>query len=325
MKNSIVFSTGSYLPEKVVMNADLTQFSKDSLPRIAQKTGVLARRIASEDECTSDLGIKAAQACLDKVAFPVAMIDGIIVSTSSPDRIQPPTASRVQAGIGAHQAFAFDFNSVCSGSTYGISLADSFIRSGRYENILFVAAEMYSRILWHKDFGTLPYFGDGAGAILFRADNSDRGVTHSCLGTDGASCEVLGVHGCGTMQPHATITDPRAACLKMNGRAVYEFAMKRGTEVILKLAKEAGISVNDVDCFIPHQANINIIKGIAAEIGVPSEKFFVNLFHYGNTASASVLIALDEAIAAGIIRKGDLVMTVAFGGGLSWGANLIRM
>lgn len=324
MRNAIISSTGSYLPEKIVPNAELTQFPEDSLPRIALKTGVVSRRIAAEDQCTSDLGILAARDCLEKVNFPVDKLQGIIVSTSSPDRMQPPTASRVQAGLGAPQTFAFDINSVCSGSTYGITLANSLIKSGSYDNILFVAAEMYSRILWSKDFSTLPYFGDGAGAILFTAGNSGLGVRHSCLGTDGADCEVVGVHGCGTMIPHDKMTDPKMACLKMNGRAVYEFAMRRGTEVIQRTAREAGVSLEDIDVFIPHQANINIIEGIAANLGIPSSKFFANLFNYGNTASASVLIALDEALTQGVIRKGDLVLTAAFGGGLSYGANLIQ-
>ncbi len=325
MRTSVISSTGSYLPKNVVMNEDFAQFPQDSLVRIAEKTGVLSRRIASEEQCTSDLGLEAARACLDKIGFPVEKIDGIIVSTSSPDRIQPPTASRVQAGLEAHQAFAFDINSVCSGSTYGITLADSMIKSGNFDNILFVAAEMYSRILNPKDFSTLPYFGDGSGAILFQAGDSSQGVIHSCLGTDGSMCEVVGVHGCGSMTPHIKITDPKLSWLKMNGRAVLEFALRRGTEIIDRVVKEAGVSFEQIDCFILHQANINIIKGIAENLGLPIEKFFVNLHQYGNTASASVIIALDEAISDKVVKKGDLVLTAAFGGGLSYGANLIRI
>ncbi len=325
MRNAVIHSTGSYLPEKIVYNEDLTQFPEDSIVRIAQKTGVLSRRIAADDQCTSDLGINAARACLEKVNFPGEKLEGIIVSTSSPDRIQPPTASRVQAALGAYDAFAFDINSVCSGSAYGISLADSLIKAGKYTNILFVAAEMYSRILYPKDFSTLPYFGDGAGAILFQPGNSDRGVQHSRLGTDGHLCEVVGVHGCGSMTPHVKITDPKVACLKMNGRAVKEFALHRGPGVMVRLAEEAGISLKDVDVVICHQANINIINAISETLDIPREKFFVNLTHYGNTASASVLIALDEAITSNFIKPGDLVLTVSFGGGLSYGANLIRM
>ena len=325
MRQAVIYSTGSYLPEKVVLNEDLTQFPPESIPRIAQKTGVLARRVAQEGQCTSDLGIKAALNCLEKVNFPPDQLDGIIVSTSSPDRVHPPTASRLQAGIGAPQTFSFDFNAVCSGSAYGICMAHSLIKSGLYENILFVAAEMYSKSLHPNDFSTLPYFGDGSGAILFRAGNSGRGVIDSCLRCDGHKWDTVGVFGLGTMMPYDKMTNPRYATLIMNGRAVYEFAMQRGPEIIREVVQKAGVSFDDIDHFVCHQANINILKGISAELNVPFEKFFVNLTHYGNTASASVIIALDEAISQGVVKEGDLVLTAAFGGGLSYGANLIRI
>jgi 3-oxoacyl-[acyl-carrier-protein] synthase-3 len=324
MKSAIIRSTGSYLPEKVVLNDELTQFPVESLPRIAMKTGVLSRRIAPEESCTSDLAIKAGLNCLEKANFPVEQVQGIILSTSSPDRVQPPTATRTQAGLGAPGAFAFDINSVCAGSSYGICLADSMIRSGRFDNLLFIAAEMYSKILNPNDFSTLPYFGDGAAAILFVSGNGDKGVQHSCLGSDGHLWDTVGVFGGGTMIPFNRLTNPNAIYLKMNGRAVYEFAMKRGTEVLARLAEETGISLDEVDCFICHQANINILKGISSTLNIPFEKFYVNLDRYGNTASASVIIALDEAIGSNMIREGSLVATVAFGGGLNYGSNLIR-
>jgi 3-oxoacyl-[acyl-carrier-protein] synthase-3 len=325
MKNTIVYATASYLPDNTVFNAELTQFPETSIPKIAEKTGVLSRRIAPEEMCTSDLAIKAGLACLEKAGFPADKLQGIIVSTSSPDRIQPPTATRTQAGLNAPQAFAFDINSVCSGSTYGICMADALIRSGMYDNILFIAAEMYSKILYKHDFGTLPYFGDGAGAILFRPGIGDgKGVLHSSLGTDGHLCETVGVFGGGTIIPFEKMDSPKMAYLKMNGRGVKEFAMKRGPGVVLRLLEETGVSVDDVDCFICHQANINIVNAVADIINAPREKFFVNLDRYGNTASASVLIALDEAITCGMIHEGSQVVTVSFGGGLSYGANLIR-
>ena len=324
MKNTIIRATGSYLPDTVVFNEQLTQFPEDSRPRIAVKTGVLSRRVAPEEACTSDLAIEAGRACLKKANFPVERLQGIMVSTSSPDRVQPPTATRTQAGLGAPQAFAFDINSVCAGSTYGICMADALIRSGRFENVLFIAAEMYSKILNPNDFSTAPYFGDGAGAILFEAGNGNKGVQHSCLGSDGHLCEEVGVFGGGTMIPFKRLPHPNSVYLKMNGRAIKEFATKRGTEIITKLAGEAGITLDQVDCFICHQANINILKWISSTLDIPFEKFFVNLDRYGNTASASVLIAMDEAIGCNMIREGSLVLTVSFGGGLNYGANLIR-
>ncbi len=325
MRNAAIVSTGSYLPDQIVFNEELTQFPLSSLPVIARKTGVLSRRRAADSQCTSDLGVLAGKACLEKVGFPAERIQGIIVSTSSPDSIQPPTASRIQAQLGAENAFAFDMNSVCSGSAYGICLADSLIRSGQYDNILLVAAEVYSRILNKRDFSTFPYFGDGSGAVLFEAGDDSRGVLLSKLRTDGAKCEVVGVQGGGTRIPFEKMEDPSLACLKMNGRAVLEFACEKGAEVICELLKESGVPLGEISCIFSHQANINILKNIAQNIGAPMEKFHVNLDRYGNTASASVLIALDEALSSGKIVRGDLVITVAFGGGLSWGANLIRV
>jgi 3-oxoacyl-[acyl-carrier-protein] synthase III len=325
MKNSIVFSTGSHLPESVVSNEDLTHFPPSSIKLIAQKTGVLSRRIAPEDECTSDLAVKAARRCLQKVDFPAERIQGIVLSTSSPDRMQPATATRVQHELGATNAFAFDINSVCSGSTFGICMADALIKSGKFENILFIASEMYSKILNKRDFCTFPLFGDGAGAILFQGGNSSRGVYHSCLRTDGSRSDAICVPAGGTMLPFEKMSSPRMAYFKMNGTAVFDFATNQGAEIILQLLKEAGAGLHDVDWFVSHQANINIIKTIASRLGVSEEKFVVNIDRYGNTASASVLVALDEAISGNMIREGDLVVTSAFGGGLSWGANLIRI
>jgi len=326
VKNSIILSTGRYLPEKIIFNEDLTQFPASSLQLIAQKTGVLSRRHATEDQCTSDLAIQSGRICLEKIDFPPEQVEAIIVSTASPDRVQPATATRVQHLLGAEKAFAFDINSSCSGSTLGINLADSLIKSGRWKYILLIAAEMHSKIVNQKDFGTCPYFGDGSGAILFGVgDSSTRGILHSYMRTEGGKCDVAHIPGGGTMLPFSKMTDPASAFLKMSGRSVYDFAVHRGSEIIGELLDQAGVSLEEVNCIVPHQANVNIIRKIAENIGVAPDKFFTNLDRYGNTGSASVLIALDEAISKGVISRGDLVITVAFGGGLSWGANLIRI
>lgn len=313
------------MPESAVPNEELTHFPPSSIKLIAEKTGILCRRVAREEECTSDLAIRAARRCLQKIDFPAEQLQGIVLSTSSPDRMQPATATRVQHELGALNAFAFDINSVCSGSTFGICMVDALIKSGRFDNIMFIASEMYSKILHKRDFATFPIFGDGAGAILFRAGNSNRGVYHSCLKTDGSSSNAICVPAGGTMLPFEKMSNPRMAHFKMNGTVVFEFATNKGTEIILKLLGEAGVAVHDVDWFVTHQANINIIEGIASRLGVVKGKFPVNLDRYGNTASASVLVTLDEAISDNMIREGDLVVTSAFGGGLSWGANLIRI
>jgi len=326
MKRSHILSTGSFLPEKIIANEELTQFSPEARKLIAEKTGVQTRRHAAEAECTSDLAIAAARKCLQKVNFPPEDIQGIVLSTSSPDRMQPATATRVQHELGAANAFAFDINSVCSGGSFGITVVDSLIQSGKFNSILLIASEMYSKILNSKDFSTYPFFGDGAGAVLFQAaDGRSGGVLHSCLGTDGSRNDTICVPGGGTMLPFEKMPGPRSACFRMRGEEVFAFTMDKGPKIIRRLLEEAGVAMEEVKCFIGHQANINILHGIAGLLEIPREKFFVNLDRYGNTASASVLIALDEAISEGRLVQGDLVVIATFGGGLSWGANLIRM
>jgi 3-oxoacyl-[acyl-carrier-protein] synthase-3 len=232
----------------------------------------------------------------------------------------------VQHIIGAKKAFAFDINSVCSGSTFGIAMADALIKSGYCENILLVASEVYSKIMNRKDFSSYPFFGDGAGAVLFQAgDASDVGVLHSCLRTDGSGSDTISVPAGGTMLPFGKMTNTRSAFFRMKGIDVFNFAVGKGSEIILQLLKDADVDISDIKCFVCHQANANIIHKIAGILAVSVDRFFMNLSSYGNTAAASVLIALDEAISKDVLTRGDLVVTVSFGGGLSWGANLIRV
>lgn len=323
---AVVLATGSYLPEKRISNDDLTQFPREAIPLIGEKTGVYYRRVAADEECTSDLALRAAQKCLEKGGIDPEQVDGIILATSSPDRMQPATATRVQHLLGAKRAFALDINSVCSGSTFGIALVDGLIRSGQYQNILLVASEVYSRILNPKDYATFPFFGDGAGAAFFQAGAPDEaGVLRSCLRSDGSGSDMICVPAGGTQLPFGKMTSPRSAFFRMRGADVFSFAVEKVPEVVLQLLEEAEVPLSAIRCFICHQANANIIHKIAEILDVPVARFFMNLADYGNTAGASVLIALDEALAQGVIRRGDLVVTVAFGGGLSWGANLIRI
>ena len=323
---TIIAATGRYLPEKEVVNHDLRQFPAQALSLIAEKTGVLARRVAAPEDCTSDLAARAARDCLAKGHFDPLQIQGIILATSSPDRMQPATAARVQYLLGAKNAFALDINSVCSGSSFGIALADGFIRSGQAEYILLVAAEIYSRILNPKDYATFPFFGDGAGAVLLRkGDPSEGGVLHSLLQTDGSGHDMICVPGGGTQLPFSRITNPRSAFFRMRGADVFSFAVEKIPPAIQTIAARANLSLDEIACFICHQANINIIRQIAAQLDVPLDRFFINLEKYGNTAGASVLIALDEALEKKIIKAKDRIVTVAFGGGLSWGANLIQI
>ena len=327
MYNAVIRSTGSYLPEHTIHNEQLDQFPKTAKMLISQKTGVFCRRHTQPDQCTSDLALEAAKLCLDRTDLQADQIEAIVLSTSSPDRILPATAARLQYLLAAHKAFAFDINAVCSGSTYGIALAQAMIRSGTCSNVLLVAAEAYSKFLNPKDFSTYPYFGDGAGAVLFSAggNGNSRGVVHSILRTDGSGSDTICIPGGGTMLPFGRIEDSKATYFQMKGREVFDFAVTKGAEVIRQLLDQTDLKSENIKCFICHQANANIILQIAQKLGIDEEKFYINLFRYGNTASASVIIALDEALVRGIITSGDLVVTAAFGGGLSWGANLISI
>jgi 3-oxoacyl-[acyl-carrier-protein] synthase-3 len=220
------------------------------------------------------------------------------------------------------QSFAFDMNSVCSGAVFGISVADSLIKNGACDHILVIGADMYSRILFEKDFTTLPYFGDGAGAILLGRDpeRSDAGVIASLMKSDGGRGEAAVANRNGVMP----LKDERAGYAKMDGRAILDFALSEGSNIISEIVQESGVALSDVSLFVTHQANINIITGIAEKLDLPMDKFFVNLHEYGNTAGASVPIALDEALGKNMASRGDLIVLAGFGGGLSWAASLIR-
>lgn len=322
--SSRVVGTGSYLPEKVVRNEDLKQFPAPSIALIAEKTGVRERRHAAEGESTSDLAARAGLAALANGKLNPADLDCIVLATSSPDRFQPATATRVQQLLGATRAFAFDVNSVCTGGVYALAIADSFIKSGFCRNALVIAAEVYSRFLNPQDISTYPYFGDGAGAVLLNATDTGPGIIRTILKADGGGADVIQVPGGGSMKPFAAC-NPQDLFFKMKGREVFQFATTKGSEVIEELLSSAGLARESVACVITHQANINIIAELSQRLSIPREKFFVNLDRYGNTAGASVFIALDEALASGAAKSGDHLVLAAFGGGLSWGATLLKL
>jgi 3-oxoacyl-[acyl-carrier-protein] synthase-3 len=312
------------LPDKIILNSDLP-FPPVFIPLIEQKTGIKARRFAEDGQCTSDLAIIAAQRCLKKAMFSPRNLDVIILATSSPDRIQPATATRVQYKIGATNAYVFDINSVCSGSVFALQIADSLIKSGYSKNVLVIGAEIYSRFLDPTDFSTYPYFGDGAGAVLLSAMvGTDRGIVHSILKSDGSKADMIQIQAGGTMLPYKELKNPKDIFFKMMGKEVYSLAVTRGSEVSKEIIAEAGIDQNDLRFIITHQANINIIKGISDRLGINFDKFAITLDEYGNTAGASILITLDKLIESMTIEHDDMILLVGFGGGFSWGANLIR-
>jgi len=322
-----IHNSGKYLPEQIIRNDQLTQFPKGAIPLIAQKTGILSRRHAAKEQCTSDLAANAAIDCLTKSNLDAASIDGIILATSSPDRIQPATATRVQHLIGAKNAFAFDVNSVCSGGIFALAAAKGFFQTGLANNMIVVASEVYSRFLNPSDFSTYPYFGDGAGAVLAsnQAEGSLAELVDTVLHTDGSGSEVIQIPAGGTMKPADAMNLQKDSFFSMKGKEVYQFAVEKGSAILEEITTKNGLSLSSVAHVITHQANINIIQEISRRTEIDQNRFFVNLSEYGNTAGASVMIALDEFLSRGIYQAGDYLVLVAFGGGLSWGATLLRL
>jgi 3-oxoacyl-[acyl-carrier-protein] synthase III len=325
---SQIIATASYLPAKVVKNEDLKQFPAASIPLIAAKTGVRERRHAAEEECTSDLAVEAARRCLRRAGIEASELDGIILATSSPDQPMPATSAVVQAKLEAWGAFAVDVNAVCTGAIYSLRMADAMIRAGQARRLLVVAAELYTRFLNPTDFSTYPYFGDGAGAVLL--EGVERPARPYILGgvlhADGRGADLIRIPAGGSRLPVARMTDPRQQYFQMNGRAVFEFAVTRGAEVIEELCRSNSLPKEQVRHLVLHQANTNVLATIAQKTGLPMERFFINLDRYGNTAGASPLIAFDELVngdPAGELKGPTLI--VAFGGGLTWGGLLVAL
>jgi 3-oxoacyl-[acyl-carrier-protein] synthase III len=319
---SVVLGTGSFLPAHVMTNAELSRMVDTSDEWIRQRSGIHERHIAAEAETTSQLATKAAQAALADAGLSGADVDLVIVATATPDYTFPATATQVQNNLGMHHGVAFDLQAVCSGFVFAVATADKFLSSGSHRRALVIGAETFSRILDWKDRTTCVLFGDGAGAIVMEATESDgkissRGVIASQLRSDGAHRAKLYVDG----GPSTTQT---AGHLRMEGREVFRYAVGMVTDVIKAAFAEAGVGAADIDWFVPHQANQRIIDASAEKLGIPSEKVVKTVDRHGNTSAASIPLALDVACRDGRIKKGDLVMIEAMGGGFTWGAALIR-
>lgn len=312
-----IAQTSHYLPDKVVMNADMEQFPAKYRDVIEKKAGITSRHHAV-DECTSDLGAQAVLRLMAKSCIEPDTVEALICATSSPDRIQPATATRIQELCGLRNAFAFDINSVCSSAVYGIKVATGLLKCD-LNNVVVVASEVYSKILNRNELSTFPYFGDGSGAILMTLGDGLYEIVDTVLYSDGSGADIIQVPAGGTMKPASTVSDPREFFFTMAGRQVFEFACDKGTELIQTLSAR---NVVKPDAIISHQANVRIINEIAARSGYPESSFFVNLDRYANTAGASVLIALDEYLAQG--GDGEHIFMITFGGGLSWGGCYLR-
>jgi 3-oxoacyl-[acyl-carrier-protein] synthase-3 len=318
-----ITGTGSYLPEQILTNEELAARVDTSDEWIVARTGIRQRHIAAEGERTSDLAFKAAQRALDSAGMEASDLDLLIVATATPDNTFPATATRVQAMLGMTGGAAFDIQAVCSGFIYGLSVADNFIRAGQAKNVLLIGAETFSRILDWEDRATCVLFGDGAGAMAMTATdasespNGAAGVLSTHLHSDGTLNQLLYVDG----GPSSTGT---VGHLRMSGKEVFRHAVVRLAEVAEEALAANGLSREDVDWLVPHQANKRIIDGAARKLGLPGERVVVTVDRHANTSAASIPLALDEAVRDGRIKPGNLVLMEAMGGGLTWGASLIR-
>ena len=322
MHRSIVEGVGSYLPARILSNADLSRIVDTSDEWIVERTGIRERRIAAEGETTGHLAIAAARNALADAKIEASEIDLIILATSTPDNTFPATATQVQAALGITKGAAFDLQAVCSGFVYALSVADSLLQTGQGKTALVIGSETFSRILDWNDRTTCVLFGDGAGAVVMRAGEgkgtiADRGILASRIRSDGRYSDKLYVDG----GPSSTKT---VGHLRMEGREVFKHAVINIAGVMEETILAAGLKPADIDWFVPHQANRRILEGTAKRLGVPESRVVITLDRHGNTSAASIPLALDVAVKDGRIKRGDLVLMEAMGGGFTWGAALLR-
>lgn len=325
-KSVVISGVGSYAPERVLTNEDLSHIVDTNDEWIRTRTGIRERRIAMEGESTSDMAAKAAAAALKNAGIAPDDVDMVIVGTVTPDMPFPNTACFVQAKLGLRKVPAFDVESACSGFIYTMDIARALMLVNGYRNVLVIGAEKLSSITNWEDRTTCVLFGDGAGAaVLSLSDEPDVGVLHTLLGADGSATNILCVPGGGSASPSTVETIERSLhYIHMQGREVFKHAVRVMCQSAIEIIERAGISAEDINVVIPHQANHRIIEALAQRMGIGLERFVVNLDRYGNTSAASIPIALAEAANEGRIRSGDYVLMVAFGGGLTWAAALLK-
>tara|TARA_R110000868_G_scaffold4559_6_gene28591 strand:+ start:2265 stop:3242 length:978 start_codon:yes stop_codon:yes gene_type:complete len=319
---SVITGVGSYLPARRMSNEDITKIVETTDEWIVERTGIHARHIAADDEKTSDLALHAARAAIAHAGIDVQSIDTIIMATTTPDNTFPATAVSVQAALGLHHGAAFDVQAVCSGFVYALTIADTFIRCGQSKTVLVIGAETFSRLLDWTDRTTCVLFGDGAGAVIVQTaegegTTADRGILTAHLHSDGRYKDKLYVDG----GPSSTGTTGH---VRMEGREVFRHAVVNIADTIRESLEATGLTVDDIDWFVPHQANKRILDGTAKRIGLPPEKVVITVGEHGNTSAASVPLALDGAVRDGRVKKGDLVLLEAMGGGFTWGSVMVR-
>ena len=330
-KRTIITGSGSYLPDRVVTNDELAERIETSDDWIVARTGIRQRHIAADDEMTSDLALIAAERALNDAGVMASEVDLLVLATTTPDQTFPATATRVQSRLGMINGAAFDIQAVCSGFIYGLSIADNFIKAGQAKTVILIGAETFSRLLDWEDRNTCVLFGDGAGAIVLRAaangeeadiigergHNVGRGVLSTHIHSDGGSNELLYVDG----GPSSTRT---VGHVRMNGREVFRHAVNNLVSVVYEAMETHSLAIDDIDWLVPHQANKRILDSTAKKLGLSADKVVVTLDRHANTSAASIPLALDEAVKDGRIKLGNLVLLEAMGGGLTWGAGLVR-
>jgi len=324
---AVIAGTGSYIPQKQLTNEDLTKIVDTNDEWITTRTGIKVRHIAAENETTATLAAEAAKKAIHKANIAAEDIELIIVATITPEMVFPSTACFVQNMLGAKKAWAFDISAACSGFVYALSIAQNFVINGRYDNVLVIGVETLSKITNYKDRTSCILFGDGAGAAIIKrgGKNGPRGIFYSTSGSDGSGWTSLNCLAYGSRYPVGKpLENPDSIYMKINGREVYQLAVRKIIETVDDCMTNCGISISDVDLFIPHQMNARIIESVAKRLELADEKVFINIEKYGNTSAASIPIALDECMRQGRIKKGDIVLLVAFGGGLTWGANVVE-
>jgi 3-oxoacyl-[acyl-carrier-protein] synthase-3 len=321
---------GSYAPPKILSNDDLAKIVETSDEWISSRTGIKRRHICGDHESTAHLATEAAKKALEKAKLKPEKLELIIVATITPEMVFPSTACFVQSNLGASSAWAFDLAAACSGFIYSVSISQQFIENGRIKNALIIGAETLTKITNYKDRTSCILFGDGAGAIVLKAKprkktNRQSGIIYSTMYTDGSSWQALNCQAYGSRNPVSRPLDnPNKVFMEIKGREVYQQAVRRIVETVTECLKKCNLKMDDVNMFISHQMNARIIESAAKRLELPPEKYFINITEYGNTSAASVPLAFDNAIRQGKIKRGDIVILVAFGAGLTWGANVLR-
>lgn len=324
--NPVITGTGSAVPPKTLTNEDFTKIVDTTDEWITTRTGIKVRHVAGEGETTATLSADAARKALADADLDAEEVELIIVATITPEMVFPSTACFVQDMIGARNAWAFDLAAACSGFVYGLSIVQQFINTGRYRNALVIGAETLTRITDYDDRASCVLFGDGAGAVVVEASQKGPlGIMYSTSASDGSAWSSLKCEAYGSRYPVGKpLDDPKKALMYINGREVYQLAIRRIVEIVNDCLDHCNLKTEDVKMYIPHQMNARIIESVGKRLKLPNDKVFINIDKYGNTSAASIPIALDECCRQGKIGAGDIVLLVAFGGGLTWGANVIQ-